>query len=76
MIYKKRKSVVCLASKLDQKKVIVHGVMDTFSYDEGVVPIIYDPIIDLITIVDYGVPKAAVDKAVKDCEFYGVEIRD
>lgn len=70
----KKKQRVCLVSKLPNGQKIVHGVLSPLIVDKVSVPVIYDPIENLVMVIDYGIDSAVAEKASDICSLFGVHL--
>ena len=70
----KKKQRVCLVSKLPKGQKIVHGVLSPLIVDNVSVPVIYDPIENLVMVIDYGIDSAVAEKASDICSLFGVHL--
>lgn len=70
----KKPQRVCLISKLPKGQKIVHGVLSPLIVDKVSVPVIYDPIENLVMVIDYGIDTAVAEKASDICSLFGVHL--
>ena len=70
----KKHQRVCLASKLPKGQNSIHGVLNPLIVDNVSVPVIYDPIENLVLVIDYGIDTAVAEKASDICSLFGVHL--